>query len=70
MIKIINEEEYNNGCYIREKESWDFPLEELDYLLKEHKGEVFMLKCGRLYEVIDNKIDIKENNKNNESEEE
>ena len=30
MIKIINEEEYNNGCYIREKESWDFPIEELD----------------------------------------
>ena len=69
MIKIINEEEYNNGCYIREKESWDFPLEELDYLLKEHKGEVFLLKYGRLYEVIDNKIDIKENNESNESEE-
>ena len=29
-----------------------------------------MLKYGRLYEVIDNKIDIKENNENNESEEE
>lgn len=69
MIKIINEEEYNNGCYTREKESWDFPLEELDYLLEEHKGEVFLLKYGRLYEVIDNKIDIKENNENNESEE-
>ena len=66
MIKIINEEEYNNGCYIREKESWDFPLEELDYLLKEHKEEVFMLKCGRLYEVIDNKIDIKESNESEE----
>ena len=69
MIKIINEEEYNNSSYIIEKESWDFPIEELDYLLKEHKGEVFLLKYGRLYEVIDNKIDIKENNKNNESEE-
>lgn len=53
MIKIIDEEEYNNESYIRDEEGWDFPLEELDYLLKEHSGEVFLLQSGRLYEVIE-----------------
>lgn len=53
MIKIIDEEEYNNGSYMRDEEGWDFPLEELDYLLKEHNGEVFLLQNGRLYEVMD-----------------
>lgn len=31
-------------------EGWDFPLEEIDYLLEEHNGEVFILKNGRLWE--------------------
>lgn len=51
MIKIIDMEEYNKGNYIRDEESWDFPFEELDYLLKEHNGEIFLLQYGRLYEV-------------------
>lgn len=29
---------------------WDFPIEELDYLLEEHDGEAFVLWDGRLYE--------------------
>lgn len=31
-------------------DGWDFPLEELDYLLEEHDGETFVLKDGRLHE--------------------
>lgn len=31
-------------------DGWDFPLEEIDYLLEEHNGEVFTLKNGRLWE--------------------
>lgn len=37
---------------IIEEDSWDFPIEELDYLLEEHDGETFVLKDGRLYEAI------------------
>ena len=29
---------------------WDFPIEELDYLIEEHSGETFVLVDGRLYE--------------------
>ena len=32
------------------KNGWDFPIEELGYLLEEHAGETFVLKGGRLYE--------------------
>ena len=53
MIKIIDEEEYNNGSYMRDEEGWNFPLEELDYLLNEHNRAVFLLQNGRLYEVMD-----------------
>lgn len=31
-------------------DAWDFPLEELEYLLEEHDGETFVLHNGRLYE--------------------
>lgn len=31
-------------------DDWDFPIEELDYLLEEHPGESFVLKDDRLYE--------------------
>ena len=31
---------------------WNFPVEEIDYLLAEHNGETFVLKNDRLYETI------------------
>ena len=34
-------------------DDWDFPIEELDYLLEEHPGESFVLKDDRLYEIND-----------------
>ena len=58
MIKIIDKEEYNNGSYIIDDEGWDFPIEELDYLLEEHNGEVFLLQNDRLYEIIEMESDI------------
>lgn len=42
-----------------DEEGWDYPLEELDYLLKE-RDETFVLHNGRLYEAKypnDTKID-------------
>lgn len=33
-------------------DGWDFPIEELGYLLKEHTGETFVLVDDRLYEAI------------------
>lgn len=32
---------------------WDFPIEELAYLVEEHDGETFVLTNGRLYEAKD-----------------
>lgn len=32
------------------KYGWDYPIEELEYLLEEHDEEVFVLIDGRLYE--------------------
>ena len=31
-------------------DGWDFPLDEVPYLLAEHDGETFVYKNGRLYE--------------------
>ena len=31
---------------------WDYPVEELGYLLTEHDNELFVLKDGRLYETV------------------
>lgn len=31
-------------------DAWDYPIEELDYLISEYVGEVFVLHNGRLYE--------------------
>ena len=31
-------------------DGWDFPIEELEYLLDEHDGEAFVFYDGRLYE--------------------
>ena len=35
-----------------DKDGWSYPIEELDYLLEEHRGETFVLLDGRLYETI------------------
>lgn len=51
MIIIISEDEFVKGRYVYKNESWDFPIEELDYLLEEHNGEIFKLVGDRLEEV-------------------
>ena len=51
MIIIISEDEFAKGRYMYKNESWDFPIEELDYLLEEHNGEIFKLVGDRLEEV-------------------
>ena len=33
--------------------AWDFPIEELEYLLDEHDGQTFVLVGERLYEAFD-----------------
>ena len=35
---------------LTKEDAWDFPLEEIPYLLEEHDGESFVLKEGRLVE--------------------
>ena len=50
MIKIINENEL--GKYIVCSDAWDFPIEELNYLMEEHNNETFLLYNNRLIEVI------------------
>jgi hypothetical protein len=56
MIQIIDDKTYNKYYYM-EDECWDFSLEEINYLLQEHCGETFLLKNGRLYEVLDKESD-------------
>ena len=51
MIIIISEDEFAKGRYMYKNESWDFPIEELDYLLEEQNGEIFKLVGDRLEEV-------------------
>ena len=51
MIMIISEDEFVKGRYMYKNEPWDFPIEELDYLLEEHNGEIFKLVGDRLEEV-------------------
>lgn len=54
MIKIITMEELANSCkYTIGFDAWDFPIEELDYLLTEHSNEVFVLSGDRLTEVVE-----------------
>lgn len=31
-------------------DAWDYPLEEMDYLMQEYYGQAFVLKDGRLWE--------------------
>lgn len=47
MITICKQDDRNYGV---QPEGWDFPIEELPYLLEEHDGEVFKLVGNRLYE--------------------
>lgn len=44
MIKISLDET------LIDENGWNFPLEEIGYLLAEHSGETFVLKDNRLYE--------------------
>lgn len=54
MIKIISIKELATNCkYTIGFDAWDFPIEELDYLMEEHNGETFVLIRGRLVEVIE-----------------
>lgn len=53
MIKICTMEE----TLIKE-DAWDFTIEELDYLLREHSGETFVLMEDRLWEA-ENKYESK-----------
>lgn len=50
MIKIYKKNEIKDvEKYI--VDNWDFPIEELDYLLEEHNEESFVLINNRLYEI-------------------
>lgn len=54
MIKIINRDELAQNCkYTIGFGAWDFPIEELDYLMEEHDGETFVLIKNRLVEVVE-----------------
>ena len=44
---LIRASDYPHGP---EDEPWDFPVEELEYLMQEHDGETFVLVGDRLYE--------------------
>ena len=37
------------------EDAWDFPIEEIPYLLEEHNGETFVFKEGRLVEAEEEK---------------
>lgn len=51
MIKIIDDLHLEG--YQLVEEGWNFPIIEIDYLLKEHSGETFWLRSEdcRLYEI-------------------
>lgn len=42
---------YKEGQLV--EDGWDYPLDELGYLLEEHPGESFVLKDDRLYEMTE-----------------
>ena len=48
MIKIYSKQEITDTKQLFDKESWDFPIEELDYLLEEHNNESFVLMESEL----------------------
>ena len=54
MIRIFLESELDKEFVSAVKsndELWDYPVEELDYILKELKNEDFILIEDRLYEI-------------------
>ncbi len=54
MIKIFQKNELTEKQIqeiLENVEIWSFPIEELDYLLEEHKNESFVLIDNRLYEM-------------------
>lgn len=51
MIRIYSKEELKEMSEWDIVDSWDFPVEELDYLLEEHDEESFVLVNNRLYEI-------------------
>lgn len=54
MIKIFNKNELTKKQLqkiLKNVDVWSFPIEELEYLLEEHKKESFVLIDKRLYEM-------------------
>lgn len=52
MIKIYSEKDIKDiEKIINNEEIWSFSIEEIDYLLLEHKEESFVLINNRLYEI-------------------
>lgn len=54
MIKIFQKNELTEKQIqevLENAEIWSFSIEELDYLLEEHKNENFVLIDNRLYEM-------------------
>jgi len=61
VITIYEKNEINNFQEIIENENiWDFPIQELDYLLKEHKNENYIYYNNRLYEYEKEKMNKSE----------
>lgn len=48
MIKIYSKQEIADTKQLFDKKSWNFPIEELDYLLEEHNNESFVLMESEL----------------------
>ena len=54
MIKIIDMSELARSTkYTIGFDAWDFPIEELDYLMETHNNETFLLDRDRLIEVVE-----------------
>ena len=54
MIKIYKKEDFKSefiDIVLEEESVWNFDIRELDYLLKEHNEESFILLDDRLYEI-------------------
>ena len=54
MIKIYKKEDFKSefiDIVLEEESVWTFDIRELDYLLKEHNEESFILLNDRLYEI-------------------
>lgn len=66
MITILTVKEIEDNPHIQiDENGWDFLIEEIDYLLTEHDGQVFVLKDNTLWETVtddDFKIDCPNEN--------